>query len=111
MRRLRTPFAATCLVIVGVALCPSAAAAAPAVGAWEAHGPSGASATFVIERIRGRLVLDHYVQFCRGVEGNAGDGRLYDGTWPETNSVLKPSYYVNRIGRRAGSCRRASRPG
>jgi hypothetical protein len=27
------------------------------------------SATFVIERIHGRLVLDHYAQFCQGVEG------------------------------------------
>jgi lysophospholipase L1-like esterase len=98
MQRFRTALlAATGAVVTAVAAWPSAAGAAPALGAWEAHGPRGASATFVIERIRGRLVLDHYAQFCQGVEGNAGDGDAYAGTWPETNR--KPSYYVNRIGR------------
>ena len=101
MCRLWTaPFAATCAVVAALAAWPSAAAATPALGPWEAHGPRGASATFVVERIRGRLVLDHYVQFCQGGQGNAGDGYLYTGTWPQTNSALKVGWYVNRLGRR-----------
>ena len=78
-------FAATCAVVAALAAWPSAAAAAPVLGPWEAHGSRGASATFVVERIRGRLVLSHYAQFCQGGQGNAGDGALYTGGWPETN--------------------------
>ena len=99
MRRFWTaPF----VVIAALAACPSAAAAAPVLGLWEAHGARGAAATFVIERIHGRLVLDHYVQFCQGGLGQPGDGGPYTGMWPERNPYEKLSWFVNRLGAAAG---------
>jgi lysophospholipase L1-like esterase len=83
-----------------LAAWPSVAGAAPQLGAWEAHGPRGSSATFVIERIHGKVVLDHFATFCQGTLGQAGDGYAYEGTFPKKNPSLKLSWYVNRIGRR-----------
>jgi lysophospholipase L1-like esterase len=100
MRSSRTARrAAACAVVAAVFAWPSAAAARPAPGAWEAHNKRGAAATFVVERIHGRLVVDHYAQFCKGAQGIAGDGVLYTGGWPETNPSLRPSYSVNRLAR------------
>lgn len=71
---------------------PGGHARPPVLGKWIAQGQGadggGLTFTFVVERVAGRLAVDHVVEFCGGIDGQP------DGDWQRQSAIFDPEPWL-----------------